>query len=283
MSPKFGFRLLNLFIAVSLLLSLFTFTVVAKTDYPEPTNAFFVNDFADIISSEEEKEIRQSGEALYSATTAQVVVATVQTLNGEDIELYSYGLATRWGIGDEEKDNGVLLLLALEEREVRIEVGTGLEGALTDGKTGRILDDYGMEYFSEDEFSKGLWSVYHVLVQEVYEEYGVEPSEALPEVQKAEQTESTPTILRLVIIAVVIFVALKVFRRGGRGGRGGGGGPGVFPFIFFGNGGYRGSHGGFFGGHSGGSHGGFSGGGFSGGGFRGGGGGFSGGGSSRKF
>ena len=79
---------------------------------------------------------------LEKQTGAQIVVVTVQNLEGQSLEEYATELFRNYGIGDKEKNNGVLLLCAYEERQFRIEVGYGLEGTLTDGKTGRIQDEY---------------------------------------------------------------------------------------------------------------------------------------------
>ncbi len=230
---------------------------------PKPTSNFFVNDFADVISSENEQKMQKMGEKLFSDTTAQAVVVTVSDMGGKDVNSYSIELAREWGIGENEKDNGVLILLAVEERKVRIEVGYGLEGALTDSKTGRILDVYGMEHFSADDFSTGLYEVYNSVVNEIYIEYGMEPSE---DYEQVDGEGGLPTVLaRIIIILIIIFLT---FRFGGR--RGGGGG--IMPFFFFGGHSGHGNSSGF--GH---------GGSFGGGGFRGGGGGFGGGGSGRSF
>ena len=242
-----------------------TATVIA------PTEEFFVNDFANILDSSSKDKMQLLGERLYSDTTAQVVCVTINNLDGRDINSYAIELAREWGIGTAEKNNGVLLILALEEREVRIEVGSGLEGALTDVKTGGILDLYGMEHFRSDSFSSGLLAVYDAIVNEIYIEYGLSPSEDYVPLDKREdnaiQNEDTG-IARIILIIAVLILALYLGKRnGGRGGHSGG-----IPFFFFGG------PGGFRGGHSGGFSGG---GGF--GGFSGGGGGFSGGGSSRKF
>ena len=134
--------------AIILCISLLTITVAAAV-IPKPKDNFFVNDFADVISAADEQKMQAQGEALYKKCGAQVVVATVKTLDGSDIESYSLEMARSWKIGSDENDDGILLLLAVEERKVRIEVGYGLEGALPDSKTGRILDNYGMSYFKE--------------------------------------------------------------------------------------------------------------------------------------
>lgn len=166
------FRIISLVCALSLI---FCVAAAAKPSYPTPTNEFFVNDFADCITEQDETEIALGAENLYNACKAQVVVVTVNSLDGEAIEDYSIGLAREWGIGDKDKDNGILLLLSVGDREVRIEVGSGLEGALPDSKTGRILDTYGMEHFSNNNFSAGLTAVQDSLVNEVFIEYGLEP------------------------------------------------------------------------------------------------------------
>ena len=142
--------------------------------YPKPTEKFFVNDFAEVISSADENTIYNHAVTLYDKTDAQVVVVTVNSLNGEAIADYALNLGREWGVGSEEENNGIVILLSVEEREIYIAVGYGLEGALPDSKTGRIIDNYGIAYFAQDEFSKGLVSISDAIVNEVYIEYGLE-------------------------------------------------------------------------------------------------------------
>lgn len=232
----------------------------AAATLPQATDGFFVNDFAGILQKEDASAMQAQGEALYKQCGAQVVVVTISTLDGEDIADYALSLARKWGIGSKDKNNGVLLLLSTEEPHVRIEVGTGLEGALPDSKAGRLLDKYMMPNYTADTFSTGLRETYNALVNEVCIEYGLEPTDEnyVPE----EEDEDTPLMLFLPIAFIILIIVLSaVFGRRFPGG--GGGFPGGFP----------GGGGGFSGGGSG-----FSGGG---GGFSGGGGGFSGGGASR--
>lgn len=125
------------------------FCVPASAAIPwTPTDRFFVNDFADVISAEDEERIYQAGVQLFEKTKAQVVAVTVPSLEGMDIRDFGVQLGREWGVGEKEKDTGVVLILALEERQVRIEVGYGLEGILTDAKTGVILDEYARPPFS---------------------------------------------------------------------------------------------------------------------------------------
>lgn len=241
-------------------------------DLPKPTNEFFVNDFADVIDEETEKDIMAIGASLYKQTTAQVVVVTVDSLDGCDVDEYALELGREWGVGDEDKNNGVVLLMAVSERKVAIQVGYGLEGRLTDGKTGRILDKYAAPYLKDNDYSKGLSEAYKAIVAEVYEEYDVTPQVDYGIDEYSDNTsDAFDTVVSLIIVAVVLLIIF-----GGRRGR-----RRFFFGPFFGgfHGGFHGGSGGnddFFGGssHSGGSFGG---------GFSGGGGSFGGGGSSRGF
>lgn len=253
---------LSVLLFACLLLFVCLVPTVAKTEYPEPTSAFFVNDFSGCLSRSDAAEMQKIGEALYKATGAQAVVVTVPTLGGESIEDYGYDLANEWGIGDKDADSGVLLLLSTGDRKVRIEVGKGLEGCLPDGKTGRILDSYAIPYLKSNDFSTGLLEAYKVVVNEIYVEYGQTPSDYIPmeESDYEEDMDFGEFVSVMVPFALfVILIIFSIFRGGGPSGRG------------------RRYYGGFYGG-------GFSGGSsHRSGGFSGGGGSFGGGGSSRGF
>lgn len=268
-------KLLSL-LGVALLLVALCLPAAAKLNYPQPTNNFFVNDFAGCLSSDDAAYMQSLGEALYKSTKAQVVVVTVDSLDGESIEDYAIGLGRAWGIGDKDTDSGVLLLLSTGDRKVRIEVGYGLEGRLTDGKTGRILDNYAMPYLKNNDFSTGLRQAYAALVNEVYAEYGMETTTGEDMTVLAntdDEYSDSPTLGSQIVLflpfglVVLLVILSRIFAKhiggGGTSGRGGG---------FYG--------GGFYGGGSFHGGGGFSGGG---GGFSGGGGSFGGGGSSRGF
>lgn len=257
---------------LSIVLSLSTMAI----NLPNPTNDFFVNDFANVIDDDVENELQSIGASLYKQTTAQVVVVTVNSLDGYDVNEYALELGREWGVGSEENDNGVVLLLSVNDRKVTIQVGYGLEGCLPDGKTGRILDQYGVPHFTYDDFSTGLSDTYKVLVSTVCEEYGVQLSDDynLDLYEYNDSVDSDPddiaAVFIVIFIAMVVFCLIAAKINGGTGGSHHGGG------THYGGGRYYGGHtyrGGF-------SSGGFRGGG---GGFRGGGGSFGGGGSSRGF
>lgn len=256
-------RLFAVFITCFLLCACLL-SAAAKSKLPLPTDAFFVNDFANCLTAEDAAEMQSLGEALYKATGAQVVVVTVSSLDGEAIEDYGYDLANEWGIGAEQADSGVLLLLSTGDRRVRIEVGKGLEGCLPDGKTGRILDTYAIPYLKDNNFSKGLLEAYKILINEVYTEYGQTPSDYVPMEDTDDETDTGYFIeMAAPFIILAILIALSIAHKRGSGGDGG----------FHGGTFYGGSVGGGFSGGSSHSSGGFSGGGGS----------FGGGGASRGF
>lgn len=134
-----------------------------------PTEKFYINDYANIISPETEEYIYEKSVKLNEIDGTQIVVVTVKNLEGRSIEDYSLELARKFGIGSKEKNNGLLLLLALEEREFRVEVGTGLEGILPDGKTGRFQNQYIIPYLKENNFDEGIKNGYNAFYNEIVE------------------------------------------------------------------------------------------------------------------
>lgn len=232
---------------------------------PAPTKQFYANDFANVIDAEVENHIVNISAQIEKETGAQIVVAAVNSLDGLTDSEYALKLGREWGIGDEEKDNGVLLLLSMEERSVRIEVGLGLEGALPDGKCGRIIDEEIIPCFAEGDWSQGFLKGYDRIVAEVCAEYAIEIPEEVDALPYDEEDEEGGwiAVITILLMLIIIFNFTKKLPPSHRGGHIGG--------MFMGYGGF--GRGGFGG----------SGGGFSGGGFSGGGGSFGGGGASRKF
>lgn len=138
-----------------------------------PDEAFYVYDGAQVLSEETEQYILNSSRELESKTGAQIVVVTIPSLEGRSLEEYATELFRQWGIGDAKKNNGLLLLCAVEDRQFRVEVGYGLEGDLPDGKTGRIQDSYIIPLLREDEFDAGIRNGYSAFLQELADVYNV--------------------------------------------------------------------------------------------------------------
>lgn len=227
----------------------------AQSDLPSPEG--YVNDFAAVIPASEERAISRLAESVARATGAQISVAVVESIEGYgSIEQYSIALAESWGVGAGEENNGVLLVLAMAERQVRIEVGYGLEGAITDGTAGAILDDAVLPLLQEGEYGRGLLLGVEAVSAEIAEEYNVDLTEYGASEQPRRLTSSRGSsgsggIGRLLYMLIFLFFF--------------GGGRFFLPFFFLtGGGGLFG--GGFGSGRPSGGFSGFGGGGFGGGG-----------------
>lgn len=228
----------------------------SSPDFPELTGR--VVDQADMLPEKVEQNLIRMLEAHEQSTTEQVVVVTLPDLQGVAIEDYGYQLGRHWGIGQEGEDNGALLIVAEDERRIRIEVGYGLEGRLTDATSSTIINQIITPAFRQGDFASGIANGAEAMIQVL----GGEPL-AVPESRGpgAEDNKPHPAIgiLFFIIILTVFFSGVG----GGRGGRGRGGRAVLAGALLGGLGGGRG--GGFGGGGFGGGGGGFGGGGASGG------------------
>jgi len=146
-------RILIIF-AMTMALAFFVAKAVSAADIPQYKG--YVNDFANVISDTAEKDITQKIEAHDKKTTNQIAVATVKTTQPEEIEQYSIRMAEQWKPGTKEKDNGVIMLFAIDDRKMRIEVGRGLEGDLTDIESRHILDDTIRPEFRNGNYDAGI-------------------------------------------------------------------------------------------------------------------------------
>lgn len=181
---------------------------VVNAVIPQHTESFYTNDFAEVISSESEKYIFENSKILADKTTAQVVVTTVKSLDDRDINDYATDMFRQWGIGDKEKNNGLLILLAPNERKVRVEVGYGLEGKINDSKAGRFMDEYAVPCFKNGDWDGGITSLYSAIVSEVYSEYGLEMPESVSDrvsaYNETREDSHMGTVMGIIIVAVVI-------------------------------------------------------------------------------
>ena len=235
MLKKWLASLMTLMVLLSISLSVFAADVP-----PKPTNSIYVQDYAQVLTTEDKAKINQWGKSLDEKTKAQLVVVTVNSLDGMAIEDYSLALLRKWGIGDKEKNNGVLMLIAVADKKSRIEVGYGLEGALPDGKTGEIQDKFILPYFREGNYSAGIVNGYAALLKTTADEYAVTLDDKVKAVQGSQTPqESKPFTFTdyLLIIGLVILLIIDWTFFGGaltrlllilisrsRGGGGGGGG-----------------------------------------------------------
>ena len=260
-------------------------TPVAAQTFPPLTGR--VVDQAHLLSPAQVQDITSKSAALEAKTGGQLIVATVNSLEGYPVEDYGYRLGRAWGIGQKGKDNGVILLVAPNEHKVRIEVGYGATPYLTDAMSGLIIREQITPRFKQGDMGGGIEAGTDAIISQM----SLSPEQAQKNVAAAEQAQQQrqhsggnplPVIFWIMVIG---FVALSHFRRVvGRRYRSRRGGISPWVLLWGLNELSRGSRGGWGGGSSwGGGGGGWSGGGGGFGGFSGGGGSFGGGGASGSW
>ena len=257
-----------------------------------------VNDYANMLSPGASQRLEQALADFERSDSTQIVVLTINSLEGESLEEYSIKVAEAWRIGQAKLDNGAILLIAKQERKIRIEVGRGLEGVLTDLVSGRIIRGDISPFFKKNDYDTGITAGVSSIMQVVRGEYKAQPRDLK---QGKKSAEPVFTLLVFLLVAVVFLGSLSKYLGGAAGAAGlsligfltfpglgilvlallGAAGfvLGLLVTFMFGGGG-RGSGGGFGGPFIGGGFGGGSSGGGGFGGFSGGGGSFGGGGAS---
>lgn len=233
-------------------------SAAAPIQIPRPVGDIYVQDQAAILTPEEKNALRQYGRRLEQRTTAQVALLTVDSTEPASINQYATAAFRKYGLGDPKKNNGVLLVVAVQDRKIYVEVGYGLEGALPDGKVGRILDDYAVPYLKEDRPNVAVTETYKVLINEVAKEYNAADQLQVPATPYANQEsdqlawwDALPSWVKVVFViglVFLIYIDMKYFggtitytilsllrsgrngggggSAGGRGGSSGGGGAG---------------------------------------------------------
>ncbi len=242
-SKKWSFLLIVLFISLFSVAS-----VTAAENFPPPTGA--VNDFAGVIGQEHRSAMTRLAQEVLEKTGTAVVVATVQTVGDSDPDEYANRLYEAWGIGKKGEDKGVLIFLALKERRVRIETGYGVEGVITDGMAGEILDRRAIPYLRSGDYGTGLLNAM-VAVSEILARNAGVTLTGTPRVPSPVVREVRPSLSPLALIVFLVLMGLLLSTRtgrrvlallllssmSGRGGRYGGGGFGGFGGGFGGFGG----------------------------------------------
>ncbi len=253
---------------VALLLA--TLSLAAPAQLAVPANDGWVTDLAGMIDAGEERDLETLMESYRSGTGHEIAVLTVPSLEGGTLEGFALEVGRAWGIGGKDENDGALLVVARDERLMRIEVGRGLEGQLTDSISGRIIRDVIQPEFKAGRFGRGIRAGVEAMHAAIGGDYGP--------VERASRKRDRPTMGLLSLFFFLMIFSAFASARGGRGvgwfflgalmGRSWGGhgrhrgfGSGGFGGGF-GSGGFGGGGGGF-GGFGGG--GGFSGGGASGG------------------
>ncbi len=131
---------------------------LASTPQPPAIPRDYVTDLAGVVKTEVRTRLNEHLQNLERSTTAQVIVLTVQSLDGQDIKEFGVEIFKGWKLGQKGKDNGVLILVAVKDKKYHFEVGYGLEGVLPDSMVGSIGREYFVPFFRQGDFSAGIYA-----------------------------------------------------------------------------------------------------------------------------
>ncbi|MFN3411249.1 MAG: TPM domain-containing protein [Exilispira sp.] len=173
----------------------------------------YVVDFANIISSEEEIQIFNLAKVIDSNSKNQICVVTVKSLGLYTIEEFSYKLLEKWGIGQKELNNGILIVLALNEKKVRIEVGYGLEYLITDSNAALIIQRYGIPYFKDSKYGIGLYNIVYKLGETIAKSKKEDFTNWLKNSGIEAENENSGSGFFFIILLFIMFFILSIFFR----------------------------------------------------------------------
>ena len=212
-----------------------------------PTPTSYVQDFAGVIDAGSKQQMEQLGREVWQQAHAKIIVVTIHSLDGVTIEEFATDLEDKWKVGAKDTDRGVLMILAINDRKRRIEIGYGLEGILNDAKVGDIGRTM-VPYLQRGEYGQGLLEGQQQIANVIAADAGVTLAPLQQPVRQPEPQRGRKDWLGIIVFFVIIFFIF----RGGRGG-------GWLPWFILGNmmgGGRRGGGGGWGGGGGGGGDGG---------------------------
>jgi uncharacterized protein len=203
--------------AILILLSLLILTgsAAAENDFRRPIG--HINDFAGLLSAGEIAKLEQKARGYAEVEGHEIAVLIVESLNGRSIEDFAYDVFNQWRIGKNSHDNGVLFVIALQERRTRIEVGYGLEDKLTDLEAGRLVgrDSPMAQNFRNRNYYAGIDAVIGGIIEAISGDYNPPPERQ----SKKKNKSSAGSIVGLIFFLIVMFL-LSRRGGGGKGGRG---------------------------------------------------------------
>ncbi len=163
----------------------------------------YVNDYAGMISPGAEQELTALLAAFDQSDSTQVAILTIDSLEGEDLEGFSIRVVDQWQVGQKGKDNGVLLLVAKQERKIRIEVGRGLEGVLTDLLSGRIIDQAIAPAFKAGQLDQGFLDGANAIIAATRGEFKADPRS-----RRSRTGGKAPPIVSYLFVALLLVAFL---------------------------------------------------------------------------
>lgn len=179
-------------------------TPLMGQQYPEPLSPpRLVNDYVDLLNEQQLQMLESKLRRYRDTTSNEVAVVIVETIGEDDIDLYGAELAQRWGVGKKGSENGVLLLVALNDRQVSISTGYGLEGAIPDAYAKRIIEKYIVPNFREEQYFEGIDQATSILM-----------SVASGEFKAADQdTNSFPGFIIFLLIIFLVVIPILAARK----------------------------------------------------------------------
>jgi uncharacterized protein len=257
----------KIFLAFFIVISFCAQAQIDKVVPQRPNPPRLVNDFANILTPEQEHTLEQKLVAYDDSTSTQIAIVTIQTLQDYPIEDVALQVLRQWGVGGKGKDNGAVILVAIQDRKIRIETGYGLEGAVPDITARQIIENDISPNFRNENYYRAFDEATTSIMRAAAGEYQA------PEGYSNRRGSGGISLGKIILLFIIFMVIMSLF--GGGGNRGGGfmsrrgyrrfGGPVIFPGGFGGGGGWSSGGGGWSGG-GGGGFGGFGGGGGGGGG-----------------
>jgi len=252
------------FVATFFFVTACAYLAAASTPQPPSMPRDYVVDLAGVIPEEVQARLNAYLKELEQKTTAQVLVLTVQSLDGQSIEEFAFNTKEQWKLGQKGKDNGVLIAVAVNDRKYRFEIGYGLEGVLPDSMVGSIGREYLVPYFRKGDYGAGIYAAALAVANTIATHDGVQITGMPTFPQPGEISAARPLgALQMVILGIFALGAIILFithpgqclllmlassmggGRGWSGGDGGFGGSGSFGGGSGGSGGGGGASGGW--------------------------------------
>ncbi|MBR6921632.1 MAG: TPM domain-containing protein [Clostridia bacterium] len=199
--------------------------IKVSDNIPDPTDVFYVYDEADVLDGSLEEYIVGRNADLYNKCGGQIVVSCVKTTGSEDIADYAREMFNKWGVGSSEKNNGVLVLLSIEEDDYWVLQGKGLEDLLQSGTLKLLLNDKLEPYFAKKQYADGVRALFDALVEKFEQIYSITavqlPADSVgsytPEPEDVAATEKEPvtawkviTTVSSIVVAFTVIVILLI-------------------------------------------------------------------------
>jgi uncharacterized protein len=199
---------------IAFLFSCSVFAQVEKVIPPKPNPQRLVNDFAGVLSSEQKEALENKLVAYDDSTSNQVAVVTLKTVGGNDIEEVALGILRSWGVGG-PKNNGVVILAAIDDHKIFISTGYGLEGAIPDVTAKAIIDNDIVPYFRQENYYRGFDEATNSIIKAAAGEYKAPEGYA-----DRNRRGEGGGFGKFIVGIIILFVILSMFGRGGGGGGG---------------------------------------------------------------